>query len=174
MSTILRFLSATALGILLSLPLVASAQTAPQQTAQQPHSVTQLARQQGVRTCLSRIDKTSHALTQGSTSGAVVFPTGSAPDRQMFSNAFEVLGPSQVRYISVDYAPDSERCNFSFESVQFWNTNCQQTAATSFSNAKPVGLMKQQITVLEMSANARVFLMPAGNGCVSITKQVVR
>lgn len=150
----------------------AQAARAPAAAAENP--VAKAAREQGVRSCLQRISQTSNGLMQGAAAaGAVVFPAGEMPDRQIFSNSFELLQASSLSYVSMNYAPDGVACNFSYETVQFWNVNCQQTAAESFKGAKPVGLMKQQINVLEISPSARVFLMPAGNGCVSIKKQVV-
>lgn len=172
---LLRTLALQALLLAIGPPGAATVLAQAAQPAAAANPVAQAAREQGVKACLQRIGQTSNALTQGAAAaGSVVFPAGDKPDQQIFSNSFELLQPSSLSYVSMNYAPDSVACNFSYETVQFWHTNCQQTAANSFKGAKPLGLMKQQINVLEISASARVFLMPAGNGCVSIKKQVVR
>ena len=51
--------------------------------------------------------------------------------------------------------------------------SCALTAARQFAGLKTIGKLKKDISVLDGGVATKVFLMPAGSGCVSIKKEVV-
>jgi hypothetical protein len=57
--------------------------------------------------------------------------------------------------------------------VIFWQKLCGDVAVTQFAGMKISGKLNKEITVLDGGAATKVFLMPAGSGCVSIKKEVV-
>jgi hypothetical protein len=64
-------------------------------------------------------------------------------------------------------------CDASFETVSYWQNNCETVAKTQFAEAKNNGALRQSIMVLTAGSTLQVFLMPAGHGCVAIKKQII-
>lgn len=177
--------------LLLAMTLPAHAQTAkktppapraapPVSNAAQPAAakpslgpIANYAAQQGVRQCLGRIDQVSNFLTNGATSsGAAVFIPPREPDRGLASVSLEVLGGNGLSYVNTAYAPSSAGCDGVYEAITYWAAPCEQVAPTfqGFTGGKPI---RQHIQSLDGGPNAKVYLMPAGQGCISIKKEVV-
>lgn len=54
---------------------------------------------------------------------------------------------------------------------------CQSIGAVcrkKFGTFKKIGALSKNINVLDYGVSTKVFLMPAGKGCVSIKKEIVR
>ncbi len=131
------------------------------------------AAQNGVRQCVGRIDQVSNFLTNGSvSSGAAVFLSPHEVDRGLTSVSMEVLGTNGLSYVNTAYSPSATGCDGVYEAVTYWAGTCEQVAATfpNFSLTKP---LRQHIFTLDGGPNAKIYLMPAGQGCISIKKEVV-
>jgi hypothetical protein len=136
--------------------------------------VVKTAAQMGVNTCLKRIDQITSFLAKNADAGTFLFPATSNPDKSLFSTSMEVLASNTLAYASASFAPvGTDGCGALYEAVTYWPTNCQQTAAQGFAQLKAVGAIKRNIFILDGGPNMRVFLMPAGTGCVAIKKEVV-
>lgn len=137
--------------------------------------VAQAAQKAGVVTCLERINQVANFLTTGDAqSGAALSIPPQNANERMVSAAFEIQTPQVLSYASAEFAPLASGCGGTYEAVVYWNNSCDAVASKAFSQFKRVGAIKNSILALQgSSTQLRVFLMPAGSGCVSIKKEIV-
>jgi hypothetical protein len=171
--------------LLLCTPLLAQAQTATSTPATPAaaaapinsngaNAVTQAAVQQGALTCASRINQVSNFLGFSPQAGAVLMMPPSQPDQRLIPLAMEVPNEGNSAYVSVTFAPNQANgCGAAYDAVIYWPLKCDAVAAKQFASLKRAGQMKTSITVLDGGPATKIFLMPAGSGCVSIKKEVV-
>jgi hypothetical protein len=143
-----------------------------QQTKPALGPIANYAAQNGVRQCLGRIDQVSNFLTNGAASGAALFLPPREPDRGLASVSMEVLGGNGLSYVNTAYAPSATGCDGVYEAITYWAGACDQVAA-SFPGFTPAKPLREHIQTLEGSPTAKIYLMPAGQGCISIKKEVV-
>jgi len=138
--------------------------------------ITQAAVKGGVLSCAGRIEQVSNFLTTNSRSAAVLFIPPSQPDRQLVSASIEIEPKdAPLVYGSASFAPGmANGCGGIYETVIYWPARCEEVASRNFSGLKQSGVISRNIAVLDAGISARVFLMPAGPGCVSIKKELVR
>ncbi len=97
-----------------------------------------------------------------------------APDQRLIPVAMEIQTESGSAYVSAQFAPNQANgCGAAYDAVVYWPQKCDAVAGKQFAALKKVGQMKKDITVLDGGIATKVFLMPAGSGCVSIKKEVV-
>lgn len=138
------------------------------------NAVTQAAVQQGVFSCAGRINQVSSFLGYTPQAGALLMPPPAQPDQRLVPLAMEVATASGPAYVTVTFAPNQANgCGAAYDAVAYWSQKCEVVAAQQFVGLKKVGLLKKDITMLDGGAATKVFLMPAGSGCVSIKKEVV-
>lgn len=146
-----------------------------QETNPQPlTAITKAMANGGVVHCQQRIQQVSDFLTgNASSSAALMMPPDHVNDR-LVSASIEVSNGSSVFYANMDFSPlVAYGCDASFETVSYWQNNCETVAKTQFYEAKNNGALRQSIMVLTAGSTLQVFLMPAGNGCVAIKKQII-
>ncbi len=149
------------------LPQVAHAQT-------EPNVLTQAAVQQGVLSCVSRINQVSNFVGFGPQAGAVLMPHAQQPDQRLLPVAMELPTEGSTLYVSATFAPgQANGCGATYDAVAYWPQGCDGVASGQFGTLKRVGVLRKDITVLDGGAATKVFLMPAGSGCVSIKKEMV-
>jgi hypothetical protein len=140
------------------------------------NSITQAAVSSGVLACASRINQVTQFISSGNLSGAVLFDVPGQPDQRLASVSMEVSpkeGPAA--YASASFAPNQANgCGAVYEAVVYWPQSCETVASKQFSGAKKGRVLHKSILTLETNASARIFLMPAGSGCVSIKKELVQ
>lgn len=155
------------------IPVVAGQQPAPASVA--PNGVTQAAVQQGALSCAARINQVSNFLGFGPQAGAMLMMPASHPDQRLIPLAMEMpTGDAGSAYISAAFAPNQANgCGATYDAVVYWSQKCEAVAAKQFAGLKRTGQMKTNITMLDGGPATKVFLMPAGSGCVSIKKEVV-
>jgi hypothetical protein len=138
------------------------------------NSVAQAAQKAGITDCLGRINQVSNFLTAGAKqSGASLSVAPQKPNENLSSLAFEIKSPQVLSYASADFAPLANGCSASYEAVTHWQNSCKDVATKGYAQLKFIGAIQGNILVLEGGPQLRVFLMPAGNGCVAIKKEVV-
>lgn len=77
-------------------------------------------------------------------------------------------------YVSAHFAPNQANgCGAAYDAVAYWPQKCEAVAGKRFATLKKVGQLKKDIAILDGGPALKVFLMPAGTGCVSIKKEVV-
>lgn len=155
-------------------PAVAGQAVATEQAAPGANPVTQALVGQGVLSCASRINQVTSFLTNGNQSGAMLFGIPGQPDQRMVSVSMELLAPDKTTaYASASFAPNQANgCGAVYEAIIYWPQSCDVVANRQFSQAKKLKVLQKSIQPLE-SGPAKIFLMPAGSGCVSIKKEVI-
>lgn len=134
-------------------------------------AVTQAAVKLGVLSSVSRINQVATFLTANNQSGVYIFPVQNPPDQHVFSTSFELVRPDDsTLYASASFFPNQDAV---YDTVEYVNKGCDELEKTVFKNLKRVGLVKKNIVFLD-GGNVKVFLMPAGSGCVVIKKEVVK
>lgn len=139
------------------------------------NSVTQAAVASGVLTCASRINQVTQFISGTNPSGAALFASPSQPDQQLTSISMEIAPKEGASaYGSASFAPNQANgCGAVYEAIVYWPQNCDIVASKQFASAKKGPLLHKSIMTLETGSPARIFLMPAGTGCVSIKKEVL-
>lgn len=129
----------------------------------------------GVTSCADRVNQVTSFLTSNNESGAITFPPPSEPDRRLLSFSLGLKTPDgKVAYASESFAPNQANgCGGMYETVVYWESACADVAKRQFSTFKSHGILVNNIIVLNGGAGVRVFLMPAGAGCVAIKKEVL-
>ncbi|MFN4343210.1 MAG: hypothetical protein ACK4FE_14440 [Azonexus sp.] len=98
----------------------------------------------------------------------------SQPDQRLLPLAMEVPTEGGVAYVSAHFAPNQANgCGAAYDAVAYWPQKCDAVAGKQFAALRKVGQLKKDITILDGGPATKVFLMPAGSGCVSIKKEVV-
>lgn len=131
----------------------------------------------GALSCAGRINQVINFLSDGSQGvGAQVVIPSVDPDRKLLSISLEIQNENMpAAYAGTCFAPNQANgCGAMYETVVYWNKICDDVAAKQFAGLKRVGAMRKEIAVLDGGADLKVFLMPAGSGCVSIKKEVIR
>lgn len=137
--------------------------------------VTQAVVEKGVLACVGRINQVTNFLTARSKSATLLFLPPLQPDRQVVSISMEIQGGSMpLAYASASFAPNQANgCGALYEAVTYWPVSCEQHARTQYPALKRVAGLLGGLTVLDGGPSTKIFLMPAGNGCISIKKEVV-
>jgi len=146
-----------------------------QQSASNVHPVTQAAVNAGVLACTSRINQVITYLTANSQSGVYLFFPKSQPDQSIFSASIEVQTQNATPiYASASFAPlTSGQAGAVYDSVEYMSQSCDYIEKNIFKDLKRTGILKKDIIMLDGGA-VKVFLMPAGTGCIVIKKEVVQ
>lgn len=138
------------------------------------NSVAQAAQKAGVSNCLAKINQVSTFLTNGAQqSGASLWLAPQTPDEHIGSLSLEVKAPQVLSYASADFAPTASGCGASYEAITHWQNSCKDVATKGYAQLKFIGAIQSNILVLEGGPQLKVYLMPAGKGCVAIKKEVI-
>jgi hypothetical protein len=131
----------------------------------------------GVLGCAGRIDQVSQFIGANSKVGAYFFAPPPPTDQRLVSFSYEVQPQTKdapLAYASASFAPNQANgCGAMYEAVVYWPQNCDAVAAKQFAQLRKGRSLQTNILVLESETPARVFLMPAGRGCVSVKKELV-
>ncbi|CDS53140.1 hypothetical protein [Polaromonas sp. CG9_12] len=169
-------MAALAAALLLHAPLRAqeAAKPVPTQASRGANNVTQAAVAQGVLNCAARINQVSSFVGYTAQAGALLMIPPAQPDQRLVPLALEVPAENGPAYVSATFAPNQANgCGAAYDAVVYWPQKCEAVASRQFAGLKRVGVLKTSITVLDGGEATKVFLMPAGSGCVSIKKEVV-
>ena len=153
---------------------------APAENVPPPNTIAQAAMKAGVKSCAGRINQVTNFLIAGiKDAGAMTFVPDGDPDKQVFSVSMELPLPNSdtyaSAYASASVAPNQANgCTGLYETVVYWPQSCTEVGDKQFSSFKKVGVLSKNIFARDDGKSARVFLMPAGKGCVAIKKEIVR
>ena len=172
--------------LILCLPLLSALAAEEGKPTQQPppqplnsdvNPITKAAVDAGVLSCAGRINQVMNFLAAGSQNvGAFVYVPSTEPDRKLISISLEIQNANTpVAYASTCFAPNQANgCGAMYETVVYWDMKCDDVAAKNFAGMKRAGMMGKKTIILDGGPELRVFLMPAGKGCISIKKEVLR
>jgi hypothetical protein len=150
----------------------------PQPAPSAVNGITEAAVKSGVLTCAGRINQVANFLTGNSQGvGAFLFTPPVNPDQGLVSVSMEIpaTANSATAYASASFAPSQANgCGGMYETVVYWSQACAEVAQRSFGGLNQLGLLAGSLTVLEGGKSSKVFLMPAGSGCVSIKKELIQ
>ena len=133
--------------------------------------VTQAAEKLGIFSCLKRINQVTTFLTANAKSGVLVIPSKDQPDQHIFSASFEILPPdNSTLYASASFFPNNDAV---YDTVQYVDKSCEELEKTVFKHLNRREVLKKNIILLDGAA-VKVYLMPAGKGCIVIKKEVLR
>jgi hypothetical protein len=151
-------------------------QTAPATKAVPANSITQAAMKTGIKSCAGRINQVTNFLAAGvKDAGYMMFYPKNKPDQQMTSISMELPLKDNTAYASASFAPGQENyCGGMYETVVYWPNKCPEVAEKQFGALKKAEGLAKNIGVRDGGESMKVFLMPAGTGCVSIKKEIVR
>lgn len=139
--------------------------------------VAQVAANAGVHACAERIDRLSQFIASNADTGAYFFVPPSNPNQRLVSFSYEVQPDDAslpAAYASASFAPNQANgCGAIYEAIVYWPESCNGVARTQFSQFRARRSMQKNVLVLENETPTRVFLMPAGTGCVSVKKELV-
>ncbi len=158
-------------------PLAATPSTvAPTAIQTSVNSITQSMVKGGVLACTSRINQVANFLTGGNKGvGAFLFLPPTDQDQRLVSFSVEIpaaTGP--VAYASASFAPNQANgCGGMYETVSYWPQGCSAVATGTYGSLKQNAVLAKDIMVLDGGSMTRIFLLPAGTGCVSIKKEIV-
>lgn len=139
------------------------------------NSITQAVVNAGALACASRVNQVTNFLSSGSPNGAFLFAPTAPADQRLTSVSMEIANKdAPVAYASASFAPNQANgCGAVYEAVVYWPQSCDVVAAKQFGNTKKGRVLLKSVQALELEGATRIFLMPAGSGCVSIKKEVV-
>jgi hypothetical protein len=139
------------------------------------NAITQAAVAKGMLACAGRVNQVTDFATGGKPAGVFLFVPPAQPDQRLFSVSIEAGVIDPPAYVSASFAPNQANgCGAVYEAVAYWPQGCDKVAAKQFAELKRGPVLQKTIQVLEGAGpHSRVFLMPAGGGCVSIKKEIV-
>lgn len=145
----------------------------------QVNGITQAAVQAGVLSCTSRINQVANFLaagTQQSAVNALMFMPANNPDQHLISFSMEIPAKENASaYTSASFAPNQANgCGGMYEAIVYWPQSCKDLAEQTYGNLKKINGFSKNMTVLDGGMATRIFLLPAGAGCVSIKKEVIQ
>jgi len=131
----------------------------------------------GVVNCGPRVEQIGDFLLKQTEAGVFLFLPFSAPDQHQVGVALELAAPGggPSAFASAEFSPEPVGgCGGSYESISYLPVTCTELARTTLAANKSLGVLKRNIQTLELSELGRVFLMPAGAGCVLIKRELLR
>lgn len=129
----------------------------------------------GVLTCARRLNDLVAYLARDVETGHLLFTDPAAADRHAASLSLELAGTDQAAYVSATLSPTAGgTCDAVYDAVIWWPESCNDVASRHFAGLPSAAPLRARIRTLDGGANLKVFLLPAGTGCVSIKKEVVR
>jgi hypothetical protein len=137
------------------------------------HPIMQKAASLGVVDCLGKINQVSNFLATGNQNSALLFLNKTEPARHMISASLEINSNNTLAYATASFsAGPGNSCEALYETVVYWQEDCS-VVAKNFPSMPASSQLLKHITPLIGGEQVRVFLMPAGKGCVSIKKEVL-
>jgi len=141
------------------------------------NGITQAAVRAGALSCANRINQVTNFLIAGTQDArAFIFPLTNNPDNQLLSLSMEIpLKDSASAYASASFSSNEVNgCTGMYETVVYWPQKCAEVGEKNFGSFKKGDTLSKNITVRNSGESTKIFLMPAGAGCVSIKKEIVR
>jgi len=131
--------------------------------------------QAGVKRCAPIVRAVAAFVTENSSAAFIVRPLGSRPDVSpvmvTVESAHANLGTT--RYTTIMVVP-SENCSGYYEQTIHWAAACPVVKTQNFANFPAPRPLLRNIQVSAASPTVSLQLMPAGQGCISIKKEIFR
>ena len=137
--------------------------------------LSQVTQNAGVRTCKPVADRVNRYLIADSQSSGLLFIAPENATGRIFSGTLEIESKQgSTTYASASYAPYGEAgCGVAYDAVTYWKESCAEVSSKVLKDLRPIGPLGSKITMLDGGPAMRMFLMPAGAGCIQIKKEVL-
>lgn len=144
--------------------------------ALKPNKVTQTALAQGILGCIPRINQVTSYVGYNDNLGALIMAPASQPDQRLVPIVMEIpLSTGNSAFVSSEFAPNQANgCGATFDAIVYWSEKCEAVGNKNFASYKKAGVLAKDIQMLSDNLYNKVFLMPAGSGCISIKKELVQ
>ena len=166
------------IGVLLSTSTYTLAQAPaprPNENVAAGNVITSAAKKLGVIRCASRVEQHERFFSQQSNPvSALSFVAPRDANNRLFSLSSEIVEQNDSVYVSSTYAPSGkDECAATYDLVKYWPNSCAEVASKVYFQFGNPTTLARNITALGRDPSVKVFLMPAGEGCVSIKKEIV-
>lgn len=140
-----------------------------------PNSLTQATVQLGALSCASRVEQVTRYVGYANGMGASVMLPAQPADQRLFALQMEIpAGAASNSLVDINFAAQQANgCGATYEAVSYWTQSCDAVATARFSQFKRVKPLQKEVLLLDGGPASRVFLMQAGSGCVSVTKEII-
>lgn len=134
------------------------------------------AQRNGVVKCVGRINQVSGFLAGNNANSGMMLTAGPKDANQRIAaTMMEIEGAGVTSFISSSFAPGAgnNECSGTYDAITYWNAPCNQVASSNFSTFAVTRPLLRTVTTLDGGPFIKVFLMPAGTGCVSVKKEML-
>lgn len=131
----------------------------------------------GMKNCARPFGQLVEFLGANAGVGGQLFYPPAIADISQISLSMEIAAPaSQTEsFASMYVAPVlAGQCAYSYDTVTYWPAACPEVSAQIFPKMETEGVLLKDIKVIRNPGNSlmRIYLMPAGPGCISIKKEL--
>ena len=156
------------------LPKPVSTAPAAQKDGNAEKALAQAAQNAGLLTCKPLAEQVNRYLIANSISTGMLFAAPEKANTRIFSSSIEIQSKEILTYSSANFSPNGDvGCGVSYDAVTYWKDSCADVASKELKTLKPLGPLGNQISMLDGGPTMRIFLMPAGTGCVQIKKEII-
>ncbi len=136
----------------------------------------------GLSTCQPLSDQVVKYMVDKSRSSGLLFVAPQEANYRVFSTSIAIESTSVTTYASASFAPyGNVGCGAALDLVTYFTDSCsvvsaffqKQLQAANGGGDKARGTLGSRISMLDGGPNMRMFLMPAGTGCVHIKKEML-
>lgn len=124
-----------------------------------------------ITTCAPRIKQVIIALSDNQNADFIFEPMSTNPNTATNVVTMESAFNDTSRLTIIHFNPD---CGGTYEQTISWNNSCPDVKANFFPRFMPDRMIQKNITSYRTGNNLQLSLIPAGNGCVSVKKEMFR
>jgi hypothetical protein len=163
-------------------PTPADAQSAPSSkgrtqspTAVGPvNPVAMLAGQLNASKCFNMARQIGEQVVGPNSSAGVVMAAASGADQSLFSTSIETRDGVGMHFVSAFLTANARGgCDGGYDDVRYWPKSCDQLVIDEMRGLGTLRPLGPDIGTLVAGPNQHVYLMAAGQGCVSIRKELM-
>jgi hypothetical protein len=135
------------------------------------NKITQQAKKAGVKRCLPAVEAISNYLIGADPHGVDSFRTPK-PNQQPFSATIERNASDGVVLSSTTITPTQDGdCVLNYDLIRWYDASCLVVAQERYPKHRYRGVLSKKVILLDGAA--RVYLLPAGDGCLALKKEVI-
>ena len=138
------------------------------------HPLTQQIFREGAISCVARYDTMIKFIGRGKSVYVMQKTKRPVAESMLVTSAAGKTSANEGYIGAFAAAPTSAGgCDGSYQFISYRKPSCKQVMKTDFKDRKAATLVKDTISVIGLTATARVFLMNAGSGCVVLQQEVL-
>lgn len=141
------------------------------------NAIAEAIQQMGDSKCASRVNQVTNFLGSNQNSGALLMtPAEGKPNERIIPLVIEQInGNGSISLVSASFMPSGKEdlCQSTYDAITVWSDSCLMVAKKLYTDLEAERQLKNNVTVLSSSPKYKVFLLPVGNMCVSLKKEVL-